>query len=209
MGNPIAFNEHLAFFDADGDHAISLYETKKGLERLGFGHLLTIPGAVAINVGVTALGAVRGWFVNPAHLALPRTGFVRHPDSAFIDDDGNFVDATFEAAFARYGRTFAGDALTVPELLTMLGVRVLRENANDLLLLPVGVGAVVLEWAALLWVAGTLRRGRLVLTKDAVRRFYTDPRFFDEAASRIAARRRARRRTGLGMLRNVLQRWVL
>lgn len=212
MSTAIGFNEHLAFFDQNDDHKISIRESKVGLERLGFGRLLTIPGALAINFGVTALGLLQGRMVNPGNLELPSTGFVRHPDSDFIDDAGNFDDARLDAVFARHGRTFGGAALTLAELAAMVGTRVLddaRDDVRELLLLPVGVGAVAVEWGALLWVAGSRREGKLVLERDTVRRFYTDPRFFHDVAQRIADERRRRGQTALGTLRNVVQDWLI
>jgi hypothetical protein len=212
MSTAIGFNQHLAFFDQNDDRKISIRESQLGLERLGFGRLLTVPGALAINFGVTALGLVQGRLVNPGNLELPSTGFVRHPDSDFIDDAGNFDDARLAAVFARHGRTFAGAALTVPELAALIGARVLddaRDDLRELVLLPLGLGAAAVEWGALLWVAGSRREGKLVLEHDTVRRFYTDPRFFHDVAQRIADERRRRGQSTLGSLRNVVQDWLI
>jgi hypothetical protein len=208
----IGLNEHLAFFDSNHDHKISLRESWQGLERLGFGHLLTRPAAFAINLGVSSLGLLQGRLVNPAHLELPDSGFVRHPDSDLVDENGDFDHARLDAVFARHGHTFDGQALTLPELVVMLGTRLredARDSAKERLLLPVGAGAVAVEWGALVWVAGTRRHGKPVLEKDTVRRFYTDPRFFHDVARRIADERMARAQTPLGKLRNVVQDWLL
>jgi hypothetical protein len=212
MGNTIGFNEHLAFFDSNDDHKISIRESQQGLERLGFGYLFTVPAAFVINFGVTGLGLLQGRVVNPTNLELPSTGFVRHPDSDFIDDAGNFDDARLDAVFAEFGRTFAGEALTLTELAAMVTRRVLddaRDDVKELLLLPLGVGAVALEWGALLWVAGARREGKLVLERDTVRRFYTDAGFFHDVARRVAQRRHVRSQKPLGVLRNVVQDWLL
>jgi hypothetical protein len=206
----IGFAEHLRFFDADHDHKISIRESWQGLERLGFGHLLSWPAAFVINFGVSSLGLLQGRFVHPTNLALPESGFVRHPDSDLVDDRGDFDHARLDAVFARHGRTFEGQALTVPELVEMLTARV-RDDAQSLkerLLLPAGVSAVVVEWGALLWVAGSRRQGKPVLEKDTVRRFYTDARFFHDVAERIARERALRRETALGKVRNAVQTWL-
>jgi hypothetical protein len=208
----IGLAEHLAFFDTDHDHKISLRESWQGLERLGFGHLFTWPAAFAINVGVSGLGLLQGRVLNPARLELPSAGFVRHPDSDLVDDHGDFDHARLDAVFARHGRTFDGQALTMVELVAMLRERVAddaRGSVKERILLPAGVGAVAIEWGALVWVAGTRRHGKPVLEKDTVRRFYTDPHFFHDVARRIADERARRAQTPLGKLRNVLQDWLL
>ncbi len=210
----IGFNEHLEFFDKNNDQKISIRESQKGLERLGFGHLLTIPAAFAINFGVSGLGLLQGRLVNPVNLALPRTGFVRHTDTDLVDDNGEFNDARLDAVLATYGKEFAGEALTLAELSAMLAARIVKDattgaNTKELLLLPVGVTAVAVEWGALFWVAGTTRDGKPVLEKDTVRRFYTDSQFFHDVAQRLADKRAARSQTPLGVARNILQDWLL
>jgi hypothetical protein len=208
----IGFNEHLEFFDGNEDHKISLYESQKGLERLGFGRLLTVPAAFAINFGISGLCLLQGRLMNPANLELPRAGFVRHPDTDLIDDEGNFDDDRLDAVFAMYGKCFEGDALTMTELCTMVGRRLLEDAKNstiELLLLPVGLMGVTVEWAALVWIAGSKRENHLVLEKDTVRRFYTDARFFHDIALRIAKERTDRSQSLLGMARNFIQDWVI
>lgn len=208
----VGFVEHLKFFDLNGDQRISIRESQQGLERLGFGHLLTIPGAVAINLGVAGLGLLQGRAVNPVKLALPTTAFVRHSDTNLVDDNGDFDQARLDSMFATYGKELEGEALTLPELTRMLAGRVVKDaqsSAKELLLLPVGATAAVAEWGALLWVAGTTRNGRLVLEKDTVRRFYTDANFFHTVAQRIAEKRAERSQSALGVARNLLQAWLL
>jgi hypothetical protein len=208
----IGFAEHLRFFDADQDQKISIRECWQGLARLGFGHLLSVPGAFAINFGVSGLRLVQGRFVHPTGLALPDSGFVRHPDSDLVDDRGDFDHARLDAVFARHGRSFAGQALTVPELVEMLTARVrgdAKTGVLERLLLPAGVGAVIVEWGALLWIAGSRRQGRPVLEKDTVRRFYTDARFFHDVAQRLEQERALRSETALGKLRNAVQTWLI
>jgi hypothetical protein len=208
----IGFNEHLEFFDSNHDHKISLRESAQGLERLGFGHLLSVPAAVAIGFGVTGLGLLQGRVVNPTNLELPSTGFVRHPDSELVNEQGEFDDARLDALFATYGQKFAGSALTVSELAAMLAERVradARSGKRERLLLPVGATAVAVEWGALLWIAGEKRDGTLVLAKETVRRFYTSPHFFDDVARRIAEQRKQRESSKLGALRNVVQDWLV
>ena len=208
----IGLSEHLVFFDADEDHKISVFETMQGLERLGFGHLLSVPGAVTINLSVALLGVVQGTVLNPIRLALPETGFVRHDDSEFVDDEGYFDDGALRAAFAHFGQRHGGAALTLSELAAMVATRVFAASSGSLkkqLGLPLGLGAVTVEWGALLWLAGTRRDGELVLEFDAVRRFYTDPQFFHELAERLTAARDERARSLPGKARNLVQSWLL
>lgn len=208
----VGFVEHLKFFDLNDDQRISIRESQQGLERLGFGHLLSIPGSVAINLGVAGLGLLQGRLVNPLELALPTSAFVRHSDMNLVDDNGDFDQARLDSMFTTYGKELEGVALTLPEIASMLSARVVKDaqsSAKELLMLPVGLTAVAVEWGALVWVAGTMRQGKLVLEKETVRRFYTDPRFFHDVAHRIAEQRAARSQTALGVARNRLQSWLL
>jgi hypothetical protein len=208
----VGFNEHLAFFDENQDHMISPRESRRGLERLGFGTLLSAPAALAINYGVAGLSLLQGRALNPRNLELPITGFVRHPDTELVDEDGGFNEVQLDQVFQKYGKTFDGVALTPPELLAMIAARVASDatrSAKDLLMLPAGATAVAIEWGALFWVAATERQGKRVLERDTVRRFYTDAHFFHDVAQRVAAERVERSQTSLGMVRNMLQDWVL
>jgi hypothetical protein len=202
---------HLAFFDRDGDAAISLAETRTGLSRLGFGRLLAGPGSLAIHLGVAGLALVGGRLVNPFALDLDATGKTRHPDLALVDADGAFDPSALRTVFARYGKRFGGEALTTAEVCTMIGVRVVARaslDATALPLLPLGLAAAAVEWIALLWTAGSTRDGVRVLEREAVRRFYEDPRFFDAVADRIATERQRRETSWSGCARNVLQAWI-
>jgi hypothetical protein len=208
----VGFTEHLAFFDENQDHMISPRESRRGLERLGFGTLLSAPAALAINYGVAGLSRLSGKPLDPKNLALPGTGFVRHPDTDLVDDDGGFDELKLDQVFRKYGKTFDGVALTLKELLAMVTARVAGDatrSVKDLLMLPAGATAVAIEWGALFWVAGSSRRGKRVLERDTVRRFYTDSRFFHDVAQRIAEERVERSQTSLGMMRNMLQDWLL
>jgi hypothetical protein len=208
----VGFTEHLTFFDADHDQKISLRETQLGLERLGLGHLLTVPGALFIHLGVAGLGLLRGNAQSPVQLALPGTGFVRHPDTDLVDEFGNFAVSRLDAVFAQYAHTFPGDALTLPELLILTQARVIGQTAQQnkpLWLLPSGLMAAVVEWAALWWMAGELREGKRVLARDSVLRFYTDPQFFHDVAKHIATLREERGERLLGRARNFMQTWVI
>jgi hypothetical protein len=208
----IGLSEHLVFFDADEDHKISVFETMQGLERLGFGHLLSMPSAVTINLSVAMLGLVQGKVLNPNRLALPTTGFVRHGDTELVDDQGYFDDGALRAAFSHFGQQHAGQALTVSELAAMVTTRLVASSSGNLvkqLGLPLGLGAVAVEWGTLLWLAGTRRDGELVLELEAVRRFYTDPQFFHELAARLTAERSERARTLRGKARNLVQSWLI
>jgi hypothetical protein len=208
---PPAFNEHLAFFDRDENGKISLTETVHGLERLGFGYLLTVPGTAAIHVSVALLGLVQAKPVSARALELPKTGTVRHPDTRLIDEQGKFDEARLDALFREHGKRFAGEALTMSEIVRMLGATLVssaQRSLQDALLMPTGIVAVAVEWGALLWVAGQQRDGVPVLEKRAVHAFYTDAHFFDHVAERLAKLRAERASTSLGRARNFVQRWL-
>ncbi len=208
----VGFTEHLRFFDENHDQVISPRESRRGLERLGFGTLLSAPGALVIHYGVAGLSRLSGKRLDPKNLALPSSGFVRHPDTELVDQDGTFNERKLDAVFRSFGKTFDGVALTLKELSAMVAARVVRDgmrSTKNLLMLPASTAAVVVEWGALFWVAGSARRGRRVLERDTVRRFYTDARFFHDVAQRIAEERVERSQTSLGMLRNMVQDWLL
>jgi hypothetical protein len=208
----VGFGQHLLFFDADEDRKISLFETMQGLERLGFGHLLSVPGALAINAGVMALALAQGKVLNPNRLELRAVSFVRHDDTQFVSEAGHFDEAALREAFAAFGHTFAGEALTMRELADMAMSRVISSASESFLKqlgLPLGLAAVLVEWGALLWLAGTHRDGMLVLEREAVRRFYTDAQFFQELETRLSEDRARRARTLPGKARNFVQSWLI
>lgn len=208
---PPAFNEHLAFFDRDENGQISVAETVRGLERLGFGYLVTVPGAAAIHAGVALLGRLQAKLVSPRELELPKTGTVRHPDTRLIDEQGNFDEARLDGLFREHAKRFSGEALTVSELVSMLGATLVsgaQRSLKDALLMPTSIGVVAVEWGALFWVAGQQRDGVSVLEKSAVHAFYTDPHFFDQVAERLAKLRAERASTSLGRARNFVQHWL-
>ena len=207
----VGFTEHLAFFDRDHDRRISLRETQRGLERLGLGYLLTVPGALLIHAGVAGLGVVRANFQSPAQLSLPAAGFVRHPDTDLVDAQGQFDAARLAAVFDAHARRFRGEALTLSELLGMATGRVIEHGTRDLrdvLLLPGGIAAAAVEWTALWWMAGEFREGKRVLSQQTVLRFYTDAHFFDDVARRITLQREERSERLLGRVRNFAQTWL-
>ena len=165
-----------------------------------------------IHAGVAALGLLRGNVQSPARLALPGTGFVRHPDTDLVNEQGDFDAAKLDQVFARYARTFPGEALTLSELMLLTQARVLGHTARKpgaLLMLPTGVMAAALEWSALWWMAGEFREGKRVLTRAAILRFYTDPQFFHDVAKHIATLREERSERLLGRARNWMQTWVI
>jgi hypothetical protein len=206
---PKGFTAHLEFFDQDDDQQISLRETLNGLERIGIGRLIAIPATAMIHLGVSGLGLVRGNLQNPLHLSLSRVGVLRHPDVAFVDRRHAFDASRLEEAFAQYGKQNTGDALTLSESLEMVGARLFQKTkATELLLLPSGVVGAALEWGALLWLAGEWRDGKLVLTKQAARAFYTDPSFFNVVARRLELVRRERATSAAGKVRNLVQTWL-
>lgn len=205
------FNAHLEFFDRDRDQKISLLETKSGLQRLGLGHMISLPATGAIHAGLFALGLAQGKLQNPLYLSMPGVGLLRHPDTALVDKHAEFDFASFDAAFAQYGREYEGEALTLSEISAMASARLLKKTRGigELLLLPGGAVGTFVEWGALLWLAGERRDGKNILTKDAVRRFYTDPRFFGDVQTRLEQLREQRSRAPSGKLRNVVQTWFL
>lgn len=208
----VAFREHLVFFDADRDGSITPQETRIGLERLGFGRLLSVPAAVLIHGGLVGLAKVQGSSLRPLKLDSHATGNVRHPDMKLVDEAGYFDEPRLQALFARYGYATRGASLRARELSQMLLDRFTHDVPRDLkgmLLASVGVSAAAVEWGALYWLAPAFQAGRPALELETVKRFYIDSEFFERVADQVRATRDRRSRTVRGTVRNWLQAWLV
>ncbi|MCM2256017.1 MAG: caleosin family protein [Vicinamibacteria bacterium] len=187
-----ALQKHVDFFDQDGDGLITLAETYSGLRRLGLDPLRSAAAAAVIN---GALG--------PATSGAPRLSIdtrrihagMHASDTGVYDSRGRFSITRFERLFARYD--VAGQGALDDAALR----RLFTDQRTDWL----GHLASRAEFGLLLELAGQLRDGRKVLTRERLLSFYDGSLFgvvADELAAgrdraqmrrRAAARSRARR----------------
>ena len=115
-------------------------------------------------------------------------------DTGVYDERGHFVQRSFDRLFARYDEDGDG-ALDREEL-----VRLFEGNRTDLL----GHLGSMAEFGLLLTLAGEDRKGRKVLTRQRLKRFY-DGSLFDQLADEVAARRAEAEASLFAAIRNRLQ----
>ncbi|KAL6649513.1 hypothetical protein ACP70R_013737 [Stipagrostis hirtigluma subsp. patula] len=112
--------QHVAFFDRNGDGVIYPWETFQGMRAIGCGFLVSFMGSILINL-VLSYPTQPGWLPSPLlsiHIKNIHKG--KHgSDSETYDTEGRFDPSKFDAIFSKYGRT-QPNALTIEELLTML-----------------------------------------------------------------------------------------
>jgi peroxygenase len=167
--------KHVDFFDSDRDGKITYLETYQGLRRRGRGaaRSLVFGGVINAALGSSTSGAPS------LTVDADNIDAGRHPsDTGVYDARGRFVKRKFDRLFARYDEDRDG-ALDREEL-----ARLFEGNRTDLL----GHLGSMAEFGLLLSLAGEDRRGRKVLTRERLRRFY-DGSLFYQLADEVAARR--------------------
>lgn len=213
---PPAFLAHLAdYFDANRDRRITVAETFSGLRKLGLPIALAAPATVAIHVGMIGIGLASSRLIDPLALHLPLAGRVRHAsDTRIIDANGDYDPRRVDEIFEKYGQ---GDTITAGGLSKLIADDVSRSarstsEASPLprwVGVPFGASASIGELGLLYLIASRKERGRRVLDKGTIYRFYNDPLFFDSVADRLAAERAARGQTLLGRGENLLRKWLV
>ncbi len=142
---------------------------------------------------------------------MPATGFVHHPDTDLVGEDGGFNEAKLDEVFREHGRTFDGMALTLRGLLGMVTARVTSDAARSPRALALArrchggrhrVGRFVLGGSHL---PSGKARARARHSTPLLHR----PAVFHDIAQRVGSEREERSRAPLGQWRNRLQDWVL
>ena len=171
---PTGLKHHVLFFDENGDHHVTLAESRHGLEKLGLGRISStlLPFALNPILGKQASGhyttnvAVDGLFRN----FKPTTTGIFGPGGAFVPE-------RFESLFAKNDRNHDG-ALDSSEIDTML--------KHDLIV-PSERSRTKVGFELLLKVAGDRQvvtdKGQKLraISKDQLKAFYDGDLFYDIA----------------------------
>ena len=174
-GSRTALQKHVDFFDTDGDGKITLLETYQGLRRLGLGAARSALFGGVINAALgSSTSRAPSLTVDASHIDAGKHA----SDTGVYDENGRFVQRSFDRLFARYDEDGDG-ALDRKEL-----SRLFEESRTDI----VGHLGSMAEFGLLLCLAGEDRKGRKVITRQRLGRFY-DGSLFYQLADEVAARR--------------------
>ncbi|KAL2611691.1 hypothetical protein R1flu_023383 [Riccia fluitans] len=98
--------QHVAFFDRNGDGVVYPSETYAGFRVLGFNPVTSFISAFAINAALSYT-TLKGWFPNPLlPVYIDRIHKSKHgSDTGVYDTEGRFVPAKFEEIWTKYAKT--------------------------------------------------------------------------------------------------------
>uniref|UniRef100_A0ACD5XJ13 Uncharacterized protein n=1 Tax=Avena sativa TaxID=4498 RepID=A0ACD5XJ13_AVESA len=151
--------QHVAFFDRNGDGIVYPWETFQGMRAIGLGYPVSLVTSLFINL-VMSYPTQPSWIPSPLlsiHIKNIHKG--KHgSDSETYDTEGRFDPSKFDAIFSKFGRTHP-NALTEDEISTMLKS---NRNMYDF----VGWAAATLEWN-ILYKVGKDKEG--LLQRETVR----------------------------------------
>uniref|UniRef100_A0ACD5X0J5 Uncharacterized protein n=1 Tax=Avena sativa TaxID=4498 RepID=A0ACD5X0J5_AVESA len=151
--------QHVAFFDRNGDGIVYPWETFQGMRAIGLGLPVSLVTSLFINL-VMSYPTQPSWIPSPLlsiHIKNIHKG--KHgSDSETYDTEGRFDPSKFDAIFSKFGRTHP-NALTEDEISTMLKS---NRNMYDF----VGWAAATLEWN-ILYKVGKDKEG--LLQRETVR----------------------------------------
>lgn len=164
-GTRTALQRHVDFFDSNGDGRITLADTYSGFRRLGIGVTRSAVFGLLINAVLGPMTSKRPTFtVNTSRIHAS----IHRSDTGVYDAAGRFSKTRFEELFTRHDVDGDG-ALDEAELAGMFA-----RNRTDL------AGHLVsrTEFGLLLELAGEVRDGRRLLTRERLHDFYDGSLFY-------------------------------
>lgn len=164
-GARTALQKHVDFFDTNHDGKVTLADTYRGFRRLGYDSVRSGVFAGVINA---ALGTSTSGFPSLT-VATRRIHVAKHKsDTGVFDKQGRFSAARFKRLFERHDKDGDG-ALSGGEL-----SRMLARNRIDLM----GHLGSKAEFTLLFDLAGEMREGQKVLTRERLGDFYNGSLFY-------------------------------
>jgi len=180
--NASALQQHVLWFDFDGDGVIYPWDTFKGFRKLGFNLLLSSIAPIVIHA-TFSYPTLHSWLPNPLFpIYLDRMHRTKHgSDSEVYDTEGRFVPQKFEEIFSKYDKENKG-GLSWRDIQEMVYGNM---NVND----PNGWIAERLEW----WTFYLLCKDeRGIISKEKIRGQY-DGSIWEKIAAEVEARKHGAR----------------
>ncbi|KAL4793904.1 Caleosin related protein-domain-containing protein [Aspergillus venezuelensis] len=135
--------QHILFWDRDGDGQVYPYDTYVGFRNLGFNIIFSFLAVLIINLNFS-------YPTRLAHSFIPDPRFRIYVDSIYkakhgsdsgtFDPEGRFIPQAFENMFSKFDKDYDG-ALTLGELFDMM-------HGNRCAADPFGWGAAFFEWGS-------------------------------------------------------------
>jgi len=159
--NATVLQQHVQFWDRDGDGVIWPNDTYVGFKRLGFNPLICVLAVPAIHT--LAIFTQPGWKINPLlPFYIKRAHRAKHgSDSEVYDTEGRFVPQKFEEIFTKFDKGNKG-GLSWEDINKMTRA---NQNAGDFF----GWGAGRFEWY-MLWLLCKDENG--IVSKEKMRAQY-------------------------------------